>query len=155
MQRTGWLTHGTNFVPWRGIRSCFFLILFYTKLTQLVFYRPQTKSAKVMFSQVSVCPWGVSAPLHAGIHTPLRTKGRQPPPRRADNPLDRHPPAQDMLGYGQREGGMHPTGMHSCFFIVIWQLTVFYSMLRYMWTTICSYCFRFRFIGIFILLIWK
>ena len=31
-------------------------------------YRPQTKFAKVMFSQVSVCPQGGSAPLHAGIH---------------------------------------------------------------------------------------
>ena len=25
-----------------------------------VYYRPQEKFAKVMFSQVSVCPWGVS-----------------------------------------------------------------------------------------------
>ena len=34
-------------------------------------YRPQTKFAKVMFSQVSFCPrGGVSAPLHAGIHPP-------------------------------------------------------------------------------------
>ena len=63
-------------------------------------YRPQTKFAKVMFSQVSVCPrGGGSAPLHAGIHTPW-----------ADTPLGRHPlrqtpvyagihpPAQCMLG---------------------------------------------------------
>ena len=42
---------------------------------------------------------GVSAPLHAGIHSPL----------------GRHPPlAQWMLGYGQQVGGTHPTGMHSC-----------------------------------------
>ena len=37
-----------------------------------VSYRPQTKFAKVMFSQVSVCPQGVrvSVSMHAGIHTP-------------------------------------------------------------------------------------
>ena len=50
-------------------------------------YGPQTKFAKVMFSQVSVCPWGgVSAPLHAGIH---------PPGPEADTPLagtPRHTP---------------------------------------------------------------
>ena len=35
-------------------------------------YHPQTKFVKVMFSQVSVCPqWGVSAPLHGGIQSPL------------------------------------------------------------------------------------
>ena len=70
-----------------------------------------------MFLQVCVCPQGVSAPLHAGIHFP-GTSGRHPP--RADTPLGRHPPwadtpsAQCMLGYGQQAGGTHPTGMHSC-----------------------------------------
>ena len=63
------------------------------------YYRPQTKFAKVMFSQVSVCPWGVCAPLHAGIH---------PPDQRQT------PPSQCMLGYGQLVSGTHPTGMHSC-----------------------------------------
>ena len=54
------------------------------------FYLPQTKFAKVMFSQVTVCPRGrgVSAPLHAGIHPPEQTL----------------PPAQWMLGYGQQAG---------------------------------------------------
>ena len=65
----------------------------------LPYYRTQTKFAKVMFSQVSVCPHkGVSAPLHAGIHPPGQTP----------------PSAQCMLGYGQQAGGTHPTGMHSC-----------------------------------------
>ena len=32
-------------------------------------------------------------------------------------PLGRHPPAQYMLGCGQQAGGMHPTGMHSCYLI--------------------------------------
>ena len=47
-----------------------------------------------MFSQVSVCPRGVPASLHAGIHTP-QTRGRHPwadSPSRADTPLDRHLP---------------------------------------------------------------
>ena len=37
-----------------------------------LYYRPQTKFAKVMFSRMSVCPQRgeVSAPLHAGIHIP-------------------------------------------------------------------------------------
>ena len=55
------------------------------------------KFAKFMFSQVSVCPQGVCAPLHVGRHPP------------AD------PPVQCMLGYGQQAGSTHPTGMHSCF----------------------------------------
>ena len=49
------------------------------------FYCPQTKFAKVMFSQVSVCP-----------------------------PPGRHTPPADTTGYGQQAGGTHPTGMHSC-----------------------------------------
>ena len=37
------------------------------------FYRPQTKFAKVMFSQVCLSGGGgVSSPLHAGIHAPDR-----------------------------------------------------------------------------------
>ena len=31
-------------------------------------YRPQTKFAKVMFSQVSVCPRGVSVSVRGGLH---------------------------------------------------------------------------------------
>ena len=105
-------------------------------------YHPQTKFMKVMFSKVSVCPQGgVSAPLHAGIHPP-RTRDRHPQDQRqtprgpevdipplARYPLGRYPPrqtppwadtprqtppCQSMLGYGQQEGGTHPTGMHSC-----------------------------------------
>ena len=58
---------------------------------------------------------GLSAPLHAGIHTPLgrnpSPQGRHPPPW-ADTPRQ-IPPAQYMLGYGQQAGGTHGTGMHS------------------------------------------
>ena len=80
-----------------------------------------------MFSQVSVCSQGRSAPLHAGLQHPL---GRHPPwadtpPGQthpwpvdtpwADTPLGGHqPPAQCMLEYSQQAGGTHLTGMHSC-----------------------------------------
>ena len=68
------------------------------------FCRPQTKFAKVMFSQVSVCQrrggvclWfrGATAPW---ADTPRQTPplGRHPP---ADTSPGRPPPAQHMLGY--------------------------------------------------------
>ena len=51
-------------------------------------YRPQTKFAKVMFSQVPVCPrGGGSVPLHAGIHTPSRYLRAGTPPRQTPPPL--------------------------------------------------------------------
>ena len=31
------------------------------------------------------------------------------------------PPVQCMLGYGQQAGGTHPTGMHSCFIMILKQ----------------------------------
>ena len=74
----------------------------------LYFYRPQTKFAKVMFSQVSVCPQGGGCLPHCMLGY------RQPPPPWADTHPGRHPSNQCMLGYSQQEDGMHPTGMHSC-----------------------------------------
>ena len=53
------------------------------------FYRPQTKFAKVMFLQVSVCPQG-----GGGLHPGGFSIGGAPS--------------------GQCAGGTHPTGMHSC-----------------------------------------
>ena len=53
------------------------------------------KFVKVMFSQVSVCLRGVSD-THPQAHTPI---------------------GQCMLGFSQQAGGMHPTGMHSCFYM--------------------------------------
>ena len=49
------------------------------------FYHPQTKFAKVMFSQVSVCPQGGCLP-----HCMLG----YPPGPEADTPLGRHPPGR-------------------------------------------------------------
>ena len=92
----------TNKKSYQAIKIIWAVFLLFRRASDPTYYRPQTKFVKVMFSQVSVCPWGVSAPLHAGIHT----QGRHSTPR--------HPPAQCMLGYGQQAGGTHPTGMHSC-----------------------------------------
>ena len=58
---------------------------------RLCIYRPQTKFAKVMFSQVFVCPQGVGG-LHPGG-------------------LGRLPPLSDTMGYGQWASGMHPTAV--------------------------------------------
>ena len=78
------------------------------------FYRSANEVwGKVMFLHLSVnlfTRWGVSAPLHTGIHTP---PGQTPlPPRhtlpwqtplpQADNPPGQTPPTSDTTGYGQQ-----------------------------------------------------
>ena len=81
----------------------------------LFYYRLQTKFAKVMFIHLSVILFteGVSASVHAVIHTP----GSRHPPWSRQPPGSRHPPAQCIAGrYGQQAGGMHPTWMHTCLF---------------------------------------
>ena len=59
-----------------------------------------------MCSQVSVCPQGVSGPLHAGIHPP-GTRVR-PPGARGRSPLDRHPPWDQRQAHRPRTRGRHP-----------------------------------------------
>ena len=69
---------------------------------------------------------GVSASVHAGIHTPLgrslgadTSLGRQPPGR--DPPGQTFPgqtppyPVQAGIDMATAADGMHPTGMHTCF----------------------------------------
>ena len=60
-----------------------------TLITFVVYYRPQRSCGKVIFSQAcvknSVHGGGVSAPVHAGIHTHPR----------ADNPRQTPPPPHD------------------------------------------------------------
>ena len=56
----------------------------------IVYYRPQTKFAKVMFSQVSVCPQGGVCPVASGQTLPGR------------HPLGRHPPSFPV------HAGIHP-----------------------------------------------
>ena len=71
-------------------------------------YRPRTKFAKVMFSQVFVCPQ--MGGLHLGVGS-LHPGGGES----ASKGVGQTPPPSDTTGYGQRAGGTHPTGMHSCF----------------------------------------
>ena len=81
------------------------------------FYRPQTKFAKVTFSQVSVCPQAGGLPhcmLGYTPHLPGRYTPRAGTPPRCLVHAGIHPPVQCILGYDQQAGGTHPTGMHSC-----------------------------------------
>ena len=81
-------------------------------------YRPQTKFAKVMFSQVSVCRRGGGCLPHIPwADTPWADTPWADTPK-ADTPTGKHPPGrhprQYFLGYGQQASSTHPTGMHSC-----------------------------------------
>ena len=90
----------------------------FTALLMVSYCCPQTKFAKVMFSQVSVCPRGGGVCPIARWDTPP-TRGRHPPGSRR-LPGSRHPPATDTPctvhagRWGKQAGGTHPTGMHSC-----------------------------------------
>ena len=107
----------------------------------LLYYRPQTKFAKIMFF-TPVCQsfclrGGVSASVHAEIHTPQSRHlpgSRHPPgvdtprsrhPLEQTTPWSRHPPKQTppctvhAERYGQQAGGTHPTGMHTCLGMVM------------------------------------
>ena len=62
---------------------------------------------------------GGSATVHSGIPPPPEGPGtpwEQTPPPGADTPWSRHAPCAVHAGrYGQQAGGMHPTGMQSCY----------------------------------------
>ena len=77
------------------------------------YYRPQTKFAKVMFLQVSVCPQG-----GGGMHGCSGGGGMCGCSRGACMGYD------EMWRYGQWAGSTHPTGMHSCFFWVFLLLSI-------------------------------
>ena len=68
---------------------------------------------------------GESAPLHAGIHHPPRTRHPPGPDPPGPDPPGPDPPGPDTPGavhagrYGQQAGGTHPTGMHTFFFVLI------------------------------------
>ena len=71
--------------------------------------------------QADTHPWA-DTPHQADTPLTDTPPGRHTPwadTHRADTSLDRHPPAQCMLGYGQRAGSTHPTAMHSCFSITV------------------------------------
>ena len=138
---TDWEFSATNLVrglPYAGLRKYPYSLSFLHVSFSCCFHITTHKRSlrRLCFHRCLSVHRSVSAPLHAGIHTPSpRTRGRHPPwadtPHGqttpwADNPLSRHPPgqvsspgrdpsSQCMLGYGQQAGGTHPTGMHSCF----------------------------------------
>ena len=65
-------------------------------------------------------PWA-DIPLPQADTPPEQTPpGQTPPPRQTPTlPRQTSPHAQCMLGYGQQADGTHPTGMHSCFYLVL------------------------------------
>ena len=78
--------------------------------TMMIYYRPQTKFAKVMFLHLSVILFtgGVSASVHAGIHTLL---GRHTPgqtPLGQTHPWSRHPPPAHTPGQSPPPGQTPP-----------------------------------------------
>ena len=81
-------------------------------------YRPQTKFAKVMFTCLLVILFtggGAGVCLSACWDPP---RSRHPPPEAGTPPPEQAgtSPGREHAGrYGQRAGGMHPTGMQSCF----------------------------------------
>ena len=91
------------------------------------FYRPQRSWAKVMFLQVCVILFtgGCLPQCMLGYHPPGADTPQDQIPPRSRSPLEQTP-SQDQtpLGkqtpaYGQRAAGTHPTGMHSCFIILL------------------------------------
>ena len=74
-----------------------------------------------MFSQAYVILFTgeQTAPLGADTHTPEQTPPRSRHPPGADTP-----PADHAGRYGQHVGSTHPTGMQSCFILVLFPTTV-------------------------------
>ena len=74
----------------------------------------------------SVHGGGVSASVHAGMpppppqsrHPQSRHPLGQTPPWEQTPPEQTPPPGKQTPAYGQRAAGTHPTGMHSCLWII-------------------------------------
>ena len=81
----------------------------------LFYYRPQTKFAKVMFLQVSVCPHGGHAWLLHGVCV-VAPRGGMRGCCWGDAWLlwGACMGYDEIQRYDQWAGGTHPTGMHSC-----------------------------------------
>ena len=96
--------------------------------TRLLYYRPQTKLQKgYVFTPVSHSIhrrgfWGMSAPVHAGIHPRADTPPGQTPP-------SRHPPGRHPQQTATAADGTHPTGIHSCYFSIV--ATYFLTIMSY------------------------
>ena len=99
---------------------------------------PPTNEAcgKVMFLHLSVILFRGCIPACSGWG-----RGVHPPPRQTSPPGRHTPPGQtprsdaplsNNTGYGQQAGGTHPTGMHSCFWCLIyWCLSVQINFIFY------------------------
>ena len=97
-------------------------------------YRPQRSWGEVMFLHMSVILFmgGGSASVHTGIPTPEQTISPQEetrkifsPPRKKPGrpPQEESPPKAVHTGrYGQQVGGTHPTGIHTCYNILLFTL---------------------------------
>ena len=93
---------------------------------QLKFYCPQRSWGKVIFLHMYVILFMGDVCLSACWDTHL-LPGADPPPQKQTPPQSRHPHRADTQWeqtppravhawrYGQQAGGMHPTGMQSCF----------------------------------------
>ena len=84
---------------------------------------PQRSWGKVTFSQASVIllTGGGGLPQCMLGYPP---REQTPPPgsrhQPTHSPESRHPPGAEHAGrYGQRAGGTHPTGMQSCYFLLL------------------------------------
>ena len=89
-----------------------------------IFTARQQSCRKVMFSQVSVCPYGECVSLVTGVSM---SRGWVPiPPDMGPQGMGTHPHGQDIpthpppdMGYNvyiQQVGSMHPTGMCFCIY---------------------------------------
>ena len=83
----------------------------------IIFTARNSKCGKVMFSQAYVIPsahrGGGVLPRGEGLPRGVRIQGGSASGglhRGGGSPL----PQSETMGYGQRVGGTHPTGMHSC-----------------------------------------
>ena len=113
------------------------------------YYRPQTKFAKVMFLHLSVILFtvGVSASVHAEIHTPPAADTPLPPgsrhPLEADTPPRRHPPSRHPRGSRHPPGKQTPLPLRSaCYWNVYLLLPCLFHFMAinsdYSWCTIKS-----------------
>ena len=104
------------------------ILVKHLKLTHNLFfrishYRPQTKFAKALFLHLSVILF--TGWVGGGVCPSAcwDTQPQPPPAPEADttlrtdtpHPWSRPPCTVHAGGYGQQAGGMHPTGMHTCY----------------------------------------
>ena len=118
--------------PWLFQIQCYCNLLIMYEFKCSYIYRPQTKFAKVMFLQASVCPRGDMHGCSGGVRGCSRGWGVRGCSGGGMHGCSRRGRVWLLLGgghawlllggacmvfsmrYGQWAGGTHPTGMHSC-----------------------------------------